>query len=159
MLLQFFGLLMVAHGLSKLRRDFAQPPLSAKMVAWFKRLAAIFRTPEPITLEGSAGSYALAGAEVTLEHKVGPGASLERRLEVLEKNFELFRDETSTKVRGLREDLAAARKSIERETHERQAEDKKVARMIEEVAIGGLDLEMVGLFWLILGVIFTSIPT
>jgi len=47
---------------------------------------------------------------------------------------------------------------VRREREERGAGDDRTTRQIEEVAIGGLHLEVVGLVWLILGVLGTSIP-
>lgn len=88
----------------------------------------------------------------------GQGQTFKERLSDVEKNLAASRKETNTKVRGLREDVAAAKKRIEREVQKRQAEDKKVAGIMEEVAIGGLHLEMVGLVWPMLGVVCTSIP-
>jgi hypothetical protein len=89
---------------------------------------------------------------------VGPGATLDERVSTLEKNLTLLRDELDTKLQGLRRELGTVKESIEHESQERRAADEKTGRKIEEVAIGGLHLEWVGLFWLYLGVIAGSIP-
>ena len=140
------------------RRLFGRPSLIAKIVGWFQRLAAAFTPAKPITVQASAGGVAIAGGEARLVRGVSPGAPVEQRLSVLEENVNLLRDEMDTKVHGLRRELAGVKESIQHESKERQVEDQKTARKIEEVAIGGLHPETVGLFWLILGVVGTSIP-
>ncbi len=158
MILQFLGLVTVAIGLSQMRRLFGRPSLIARVFGWLERLAAAFGRPKSYTLEASAGSYVVVGEEARLVRGVGPGASVEQRLSILEENVSHLRDEVDTKVQGLRQEVATVKESIQRESQERQAGDQELRRTIEEVAIGGLHLETVGLVWLILGVVGTSIP-
>jgi hypothetical protein len=54
--------------------------------------------------------------------------------------------------------IGTVRDDVQRETQERQAAEQRTFRQIEEVAIGGLHLEIVGLVWLFFGVLGTSIP-
>ncbi len=101
---------------------------------------------------------AIVGARARLRSGVGPEASLEHRLEVLEGNFKQLEGEMDAEIRDVREQVTQAQKSLRREREERSAADDGTARQIEEVAIGGLHLEVVGLVWLILGVLGASIP-
>jgi hypothetical protein len=77
---------------------------------------------------------------------------------MLEENLKLLRDELDTKLQGVRRELGTLKESIDHESQERRVADEKTARKIEEVAIGGLHLEVVGLIWLFLGVTAASIP-
>ena len=47
---------------------------------------------------------------------------------------------------------------IEEEASERESADENISRQIEEVAIGGLHLEFMGLVWLVIGIILSSFP-
>ncbi len=89
---------------------------------------------------------------------MAPDASIERRLAVLEENLRALRDEMDAKVQDLRKRMASIKEQAERESREREVEDQKMAAKIEEVAVGGLHLETIGLLWLVFGVIGTSIP-
>lgn len=157
--LQLLGLVTVAIGLSQMRQLFGRPSVSAAVVGWFGRLANAFTVPEPITGEGflAAGHATLTG-KGRVVHGIKPGAPLEERVSVLEKNLDLLRDELDAEVDRLQRKLTAVEASIDREKQVRQEEDAKTVRRIEEVAVGGLHLETVGLFWLILGVVATGIP-
>ena len=157
-MLQIFGLTTVAIGLRQMRRMFDRPSFRAATLNWFRRLAATFTGPKPISLQASFGAFATMTGEARVIRGVGPGATLDERVSTLEKNLTLLRDELDTKLQGLRRELGTVKESIEHESQERRAADEKTGREIEEVAIGGLHLEWVGLFWLYLGVIAGSIP-
>jgi hypothetical protein len=61
-------------------------------------------------------------------------------------------------IREVREQVTQAQEGLRRESEERRGSDDRTASQIENVAIGGLQLEVVGLVWLVLGVLGTSIP-
>jgi bifunctional DNA-binding transcriptional regulator/antitoxin component of YhaV-PrlF toxin-antitoxin module len=157
-MLQVLGLATVAWGLSEMRRLFHRPSLRARIFGWFRRLAAAFRAPKLISGQASVAGRATVSAEARVVLGVRPGAPLEERVKVLEENLNRLRDEQDTKVQEIRRELSTVREDMQRESQERQAADEKTVRQIEEVAIGGLHLEIVGLFWLFLGVLCTSIP-
>ncbi len=153
MILQIFGLSTVAIGLSKMRRLFGRPSVGTGIFGWFRRLAAAFTVPEPTTVRMSGADARTATGEVRVVIGVRPGAPLEERVSLLEENLDRLRHELDAGVQELRHGLATVKEDIQRETQERQVEDQKTAHKIEDVAIGGLHLETVGVFWLILGVI------
>ena len=137
-----------------------RPSLKDKVSDWFKRLAAAFTSPKSRTIEVSTRDSVLVGtaAEVDLARGVGLGASLGNRVLALEENVNRLRDKLDTKVQEVRGELATAKESIQRESADRQAAHKEITHTIEEVGIGGLHLEMVGLVWLFLGILGTGIP-
>jgi small-conductance mechanosensitive channel len=55
--------------------------------------------------------------------------------------------------------VEAVKHDVQREAEKREAEDRNVLRQIEDVSAGGLSLEWIGLWWLFVGVLFTSVPT
>jgi hypothetical protein len=96
--------------------------------------------------------------EARLRLGAGPGASVEQRVSILEGNLNQLQDEVDTKVRELRNKSDELKNDLRREGEERRTADDAVTRRIEEVAIGGLHLEIVGLVWLTVGVVGASVP-
>jgi len=156
--LQILGLSTVALGLRQMRRMFDRPSVGAAILRWLRRFAAAFTGPKSISAQASLVGVATMTGELRVIRGVGPGATLDQRVSILEENLKLLRDELDTRLQGVRQELGTVKESIERERQERRVADEKTARKIEEVAIGGLHLEVVGLIWLFLGVMAASIP-
>jgi len=156
--LQVLGLATVAFGLSKIRRLFGRPSLPLKIWGWFRQLASAFETPKPITLQASIEVSVVMSGDLSVVRAAGPGASLEDRVSVLEENLSRLRDELAVKKQKFQEGIQTVKEQIERETQERRTENQQIARRTEELAVGGLHLETVGLLWLVFGVVVTSIP-
>jgi hypothetical protein len=158
MILQILGLSTVAHGLGEMRRLFGRPPLVQRIVGWFRRLISVFQAPKPISVRASAAGTGIVTGHASLRTSVGPGASLEDRVLALERNLNNVSEELRAANQALHTQLGDLRESIRSERQKRQSGDQDLGRRMEAVAIGGLNLETVGLFWLVLGVIATSVP-
>jgi len=156
--LQILGLGMVAIGLHDTRKLFERPSLLARAEGWLKRIGGVFRGPKTVT--GRATSYATS--RITAEGegfaRAAPGATLEERLGVLEKNLDRLRENIGAKFRETNEQVNNVRDALNQEKEERKTELKKIGRQIEQVAGGGLDLESIGLVWLFLGTLLASVP-
>lgn len=157
-MLQIFGLGTVAIGLSQVRRSFGRPSLVEKVVAWLRQLAAAFLPPKPITLQAHIRGVATASGEARAIVRAGPGASLDRRVTILEENLNQLRDEIDARENKVRTELSTVKAAVEQEQRARETEARQLSKQMEEFAVGGLHLELVGLTWLILGVLGTSIP-
>ena len=59
---------------------------------------------------------------------------------------------------GAKQELAALEAHIAKEADERQAADQAIRNALGRVAVGGLHLGMVGLTWLVFGIVGTSVP-
>jgi hypothetical protein len=151
--LQILGLLSVARGLYDMRQLFPK-----RKEGWFRRLGQVFGRPKVVSVEASAGSTALVEGRPRLRSGAGPGATVEQRLEVLEGNVKQLEGEMDAEIKDVKEQVARVQGGLNRERDERRGADDKTANQIENVAIGGLHLEVVGLLWLVLGVLVTSIP-
>lgn len=157
-MLEIFGLATVAFGLSEVRRSFGRPSLAQKFLAWLRQIAGAFRPPRPITLQANAGGMAMAGGEARLMVSAGPDSSLDRRVAILEENLDRLREEVDAKESKMKKELGAVRDALSREQQARQNELHRMAAQTEELAVGGLHLELVGLTWLVFGGLGTSIP-
>lgn len=159
MILQLLGLATVAFGLSQMRRLFGRPSLAARLADWFARLASVFRRPRSVNAHLHAGVGGITmGGKARLSCGAGPETPIERRVAILEENLNFLQQQVNEEVSDLSGRIAGLKAQMERETGERQDEDQRTARKLEEVAVGGLHLEEVGLLWLALGVVGTSVP-
>lgn len=55
-------------------------------------------------------------------------------------------------------DAAGNRPALEEEQRQRVAEVGQLSQRLEDLAVGDLHLETIGIFWLLLGIVFTNIP-
>ena len=156
--LQICGLGVVARGLSKVRKSFGRPSLGEKVVAWFRQLGAAFFPPRLITAQGDMGGVARATGEMRGVVVAGPDASLDRRVTILEDNFHRLREELDAKETQVRTELRTLKAAVVQEQRAREAEARRISSHMEDFAVGGLHLEFVGLTWLFLGVLGTSLP-
>ncbi len=158
--LQILGLFTVAFGLRQTRRLFpGRPSVGERIRAWFGQLVSAFRKQQPITAHVVA-----AGGAVTFSGKArvrlgaGADAPLERRLEVLQQNVDRLQNELDDEIRELSVKIGRTEDGVRKEADERKRADDSITRVIEEATIGGLNLEVVGLFWLALGVLGQGLP-
>ncbi|HEV8608874.1 MAG TPA: hypothetical protein VGS98_02230 [Thermoanaerobaculia bacterium] len=156
-LLELFGLVLVAIGLSDVRRLFGRLSILVKIQGSLSRAGAAIRS-HPIT---GSGAVAIGGAQVSARgrtfHRAREGASPEERVSMLEKGLDSALEELDRAVQRVENQFAATRESIQHESRERAADNQRVSQKIEEFAVGGLHLEIVGLSWLILGMIATNL--
>jgi hypothetical protein len=159
--LQILGLATVASGLSEMRRYFGRPSLREKFCGWLKQIAAVFKRPQTATYDDGLSlggtTYGGSGSERFI-YSAGPEASLEERISVLEKNLDRLRDEFEGEVKPLRQDVGGLRRDIKSEIQARRAEHQEMEKKIEQVAVGGLHLEYIGVVWLFFGILASSIP-
>lgn len=156
--LQVLGLATVAVGLSDLRRLFGKPSFSQKVLAWLRQIWTAFRSPKPSTLQIDNVVVETTLSELSPSGGAGPGASLDYRVAILEENLNRLRDEFNVQVSKIRKELGAVHGALDHEQRAREAETSQMAARLEELAVGGLHLESVGLLWLVFGVLGTSIP-
>ena len=138
--------------------DWKLPNTSAAACMTCTSNPVVFGRPQSVNFTASAAGAATALGDVSAQLGVPSGAPLEDRVRVLEENFSILRGEVRLNKQTLRNEVGAVRSEIERETQGRQADSQRLTRRLEEVAIGGLHLEIVGLLWLVVGVLATSIP-
>jgi hypothetical protein len=156
MTLQLLGLFAVAYGLRQTRLLFRKPGTVSKFQKFFITLVSAFKRPEPSIFSVSSTSFATFGGETRAY--VVPGPSFENRLSALEVNLELLRNEIDTKNAVFNQELSKIKESFETENRDLTSRIEQAAKATEELGSGGLHIEWMGLIWLFIGVILTSIP-
>lgn len=157
-ILQIFGLGTVAVGLSQTRQLFGRPSIPARVKSWFGRLRAALRRPEPITVQASSGELFLHGESPRIIIGPAPNATVEQRVAVLEQNLARLRDEVDQHAQTMRQEIRQIEEKLAAEDQGLRSAVEANAKKIEESAIGGLHLEVVGICWLFFGIVGTSIP-
>lgn len=153
--LQVGGLVTVAVGIRKLRRKFNEPGIFVRAYAAAReRIARLLTKPRNIALHAEAADYAVGTDHAELTVKAGPGAPVERRVEILEGELERLRE----RVGRDREQVTRLDDAVTRERTERTRADAALAEAHRDLAAGGLDLQTVGLVWLVAGVVLGTLP-
>jgi hypothetical protein len=154
--LQICGLLLVAYGLDRTRATFGRPTLTSRVRGWMARVLTSGR-PKNVVLNSGSGEIKLSGALV-LAHGRALGASIERRVEMLEQDVEQLRKQSQESTARLKRDVDALRADLAFETQKRIESDTRVEHLVSEIGVGGLHLEWIGLIWLMLATMCTALP-
>lgn len=157
LLLQLTGIFTVAWGLHESRILFRKPTLFQRTAAWFKRFP--LRKPKHLTL--SATGLSIGSATSSARGRVGPGSSatVEQRLEILERGYAALFDEVGSIANDVRAVGQEAREGIKAEAVNRLQGDKRNEEIIENAMIGGLNIETAGVCYFALGAIFGTISS
>jgi len=152
-LLQGMGLATVALGIAQVRRLFGRPTVLGKVREWLRLLQSVFGKKRPISHELEIAVETGMAGSLRPIHQVPEGGPLHRRITALEKNLELFRREIDTTVAGLNSAIDDMRRTTKAGLAKRREETKAVDARMQEFATGGIHLELIGLLWLLAGVI------
>lgn len=153
MLFQFAGLFIVFLGLDESRSIFAKGRLWTPLAAWLGRFRSVFRKGRIFSATGNISGVSGVGAAGTV--RVTVDESLEDRLRHLEQRLQKFEAETTRRINELSDQT---RRLIDDERAARSSNDNDIKRTMENAIIGGINLELGGAAYLMLGIALTSIP-
>ena len=155
---QLLGILTVVSGLRDKRRLFNRPSLLENIRRWLDRRPRWGAKPQTILVAGT-GSISLSGtAKLSVWRGTPADGSIEARLAALEANLATLRTEQAETAKEYQE---ATRKTNEAVDAERRARESAVTTLrlqLEGLGAGGLHVEMMGVFWLVLGVVLATVP-
>jgi hypothetical protein len=156
--LQVFGLLAAGEGLRELRRYFKRPSLRSVATTWLRQLLSAFGPPTTHVVGASIAesSWLTAHARAVLGPR--PDLPIPERLAAAEKLITDLQVELGQVDERLRSQIAEVTQAIQEESRTREIGDAKVSRSVEDVGVGGFPVAFVGLVWLLVGVVCTSIP-
>lgn len=158
-LLQLLGLATVAIGLGKTLKLFGRPSLLTMISGWFRRWASVFSSPKTTVLQAvSPAAQAIVSSNLRVIQHPGPGAPLEERVSFLEEELTRLNEDMNANRQRLQRNIHAVREDLERQIREHRTGIQQLDHRTEEIGVGGLHWEVIGLLWLGCGVIGTSIP-
>lgn len=153
--LQLFGLVLVAQGMRELRREFNRPTVFAAMRARINAILQSFRAQHHVAITG-VGGVSLAGS-VALAHGRVRGTT-EQRLDGLERDIDALRKDAQERENKVQDKLSELRAELSNEKQERIEAHAEINRKLDDVAVGGLHLNVIGLWWLLFATIANSVP-
>jgi hypothetical protein len=155
--LQLFGIAVVAQGVRELRQEFKRPTTLAAMRSRIVAIVQSFRRRN-ITLTVGSANIALTGVAATLSvGRVGV-PTVEQRLDALERELTELRKQAEDRDRKVDSQFSAVRTELSAERQQRVEGQSEIAQKLDNVAVGGLHLDVIGLWWLLIATIATSVP-
>lgn len=155
--LEVGGIGTVAYGLFEMRQLFNRPSFRKSFKAWWERLKWVFRPPPPTVLEpkGSVSGTSMGSARVTIGWN--DEWSLEKKVEWLKERHDDLSSDLKKRISDLRETDRNLGKRISEERRERSDEASDIKKKLEGLAVGGLNLEAIGLVWILVGLISATL--
>ena len=156
-LLQVLGVWIVWVGIRGTRKQFDVPGSWAQTKAW---MSSFPRIRGRVILASGSAIVSLSGmsARAHVWSGVPEGATVEQRLEAVEKNVRRVRDDLSAHQKEADDRVRAQDEVMKRERAEREAADKEIHEKIKETETGGLKLNAAGVWWLLSGTVCSTFP-
>ena len=156
--LELLGISTVAAGLSSTRRLFGRPSVVEKSKAWLKRLIDSLKKPKPIVVSAEPARVQYRASSATVARGLKENPTLEDRLSHLEEQIRNLSGEARKFREEVRASIDDVNKSVSNEIRDRRNQQRELRAQLESLSVGGLNLETVGLVWILIGVTFSSLP-
>ena len=152
------GVGLAVFGVLETRALFGQESYRRRLWRWLSSLRPIFGRASVVSMTAHATLPALrASGTLTVQASTKDG-SLSARLRAVEENLKRIDDELSEAQKRLGDEVRAVREEFERSKVEHRTGISRVAAKLEEYSTGSLDLQLVGVFWVLAGQAFGSFP-
>lgn len=154
---QLLGILTVVSGLRNKRRLFNRPSFIEHARRWLTRRPRWGARPRVVGAGAMVSASASGSAKASVWRRANTDAPVDTRLAALEANLLTLREEQTETAQELRQ---SARRTDEALISERQARESAVTTLrsqLEGFGVGDLHLEMIGVFWLLFGVVLATI--
>ena len=155
LILQVFGIGTVIWGIHKTRELFGRPSILTLCREWLRRFPVyggrMVTGKLNINLPGptwSARGYVSANA--------GPNATIEARVETLEKNVKYINERIDHTQTEMDQKARAQAEALTQEKQTRGKEDQEIRAKLETTETGGLNISVMGALWLFVGVSLSS---
>jgi hypothetical protein len=163
-LLQVVGVLSVAVGIRKLRRSFGLGPVSAEILgefwAWLvefgRRIGRIFGRRRDVMVTATGNLQFSGSLSARLKIGRGPNWSVEQRLESLERGFDQMQNFTYKLQDDFQKEIDLRKSAIAAERADREKYIAEIRLQVKELAVGGIQLQIVGILWLLCGVVLAT---
>jgi len=156
--LQLLGVATVIRGLRDRGRLFDKPPLLVSAKAWLGNFPTF--SPKSVTL--SASGLAMTSASGTLSVDVWRAYrdedAIEQRFIALAQNLDTVREELSQTATRLADQVGSVQEALRGEQSSREAEIQRLSRKLVDLGAGGLHVELVGVVWLVAGIVLATVP-
>jgi hypothetical protein len=153
------GVALVIYGIREKRMAFGRPSLLHRVRGWWGRVRVALghRT---VVIAAGAGAIGVASGSASAYQTAtaGAGANLLERIVALERNVGLTAERITGVERQVERRAAELHAATDAEAQERAAAIERLRATFESVAAGGVDLELSGAMWVLLGSAMTTFP-
>ena len=156
--LQLLGVATVVALLQDKRRTFNRESLFEQLTQWLAARPRFRPKWHTISLSCVSTSSATGSANLSVWRRAAPSAPVEDRVSALEGNIETLKQDIESATERAVQSAGRLATELNTERQARDATDAAIRSQIEKFAAGGLHIEAAGLFWLILGIVFATIP-
>ena len=156
--LQLLGVSTVLRGLRDRGRLFDKPSVISSVRDWFSRLPPY--KPHSVTLaaSGLASATATASMDAVVWRGYREEESLENRFLALAENLDTVHKELDQVSARFANQVGNVQELVQREQSARMEEITRVQRKLAELGAGGLNIELVGVAWLVAGIVLATVP-
>lgn len=163
-LLELAGFSTVALSLGHKLRPFTDGlPLTERIRrrlrrAWRWILVKLGREPERrvVSMKTAPYEHTVSGADARLSVRPADDAEPERWIEYLDEELQALRERVSKVSRKHRERMDQLEEKLKEVRRESRESDRRVEELVERIAVGSIQWEVVGLAWFVLGVAATT---
>jgi hypothetical protein len=156
MWMQLFGVGLIAYDLAGLRQEYARAPMWRRVVASLTRIVAPLR-PKHAVIHVGAGAISLSGSAALAVSSIR-GGTVEQRLDHLEASVRRLDDQIKGSAAQSREAIDALRAELASKAADLRRDQQALRDHTESVLAGGLGLQWVGAWWLLLATVASSAP-
>jgi len=157
--LETLGFVLVAIGIRETRKLFERPSLMANLAEWSRFVVNAFRSQQHSSMASVTGRLNLTLP--ALEWK-GTGtvreSTLQDRVEILERGLQSLRDVVRENLQRQDNRLTEIDSAVRDEKSERVSAIANASYKVEQLAVGGLQYEIVGLIWVVVGTLASNLP-
>ena len=155
LILEMLGIAIAATGIRDTRREFEKPGFFEQAKAWLLSFPSTRR--RFISAHGSSGLVNFS-AEASGEVWRGGGKTIESRVKALEENLDTVRASASATDVRTRNESRDLRQILQAETSHRTQGLAEIRKKLESANTGGLGLAITGVWFLAVGLIFSTVP-
>lgn len=155
LILQLLGICTVIWGISATRAFFGLPSFANKLKSWASR-CPIRSRKEILGVADLCLPHLLMNATGFSSNTSTPSASLDERIDAIEKNINFLHQSLSQLKSDLNHNLNDIKNEVKAEANIREADDKSIREMLEAFGTGGIHISAIGAVCLFLGVIFST---
>ena len=156
--LQLLGIGTVAWGIRVTRKFFGRPSIFTLARYWFSRFPSF--SGRTITASASIQGISLtANARAHVWRDLDPDATIEDRIKALEDNLQDVNQRLCSTQSEIDRSFRVEAENLKREQDPRSKADQEIREKLEATETGGLHISAMGVLWLSVGVIMSTIPT
>jgi hypothetical protein len=155
---QVLGILTVVVGLREKLHLFNRPGFTGEIRRWIERRPRWRPRTQTIIVTGIGGVTMTGGATVSAHGTVSPASSLEIRVAALEAGITALREDLVETKRALDDSISQVKETVGVERRERRAVVKALRVQLEGLGAGGVNIEVMGVMWLLAGVVLATVP-